>query len=1353
MERQIKNLDFIEYEVAVGTVNMKKKLLIFDPNRHSKWHLLAVQRDWERACPINQWNTGQLQHESLQLILIGRAYVIYENYLQQLGVISEDNVGLAVENMIAVFLGSNPRRELRKQLEIKKPKNITVSQHAIKYRDTVDLMTYLPNGNNVGLPEGDQVDKFICSMPEEWQTSLSRSGKTLTTMEDAVTYFSEQEAHEKRKTQKLFRPKSKEQKKQHPKKFNKKKFSKTESKCRLHPNSMHTNEECRQQKKNQNDTVKAQGKRHENNEIAKDSDEDEDFYTIEHEANIQTPVDNKKTQLEEIKSTKRLLPTRGEKLQTIGQTNHLNAKILITINEKKGKTRTINCLLDTGASSSFIREDQLSHNAILEPSATKFTTVKGKVQTKGTCTITFQIPTLSSQRSITHKFHVLKTMNHKAIIGRDIMTNLGLNICFKNATIKWDHLEAKFSDTQSQAELIQAKIINTQAREPIHVQKMQENANRILDSKYEAMNPDEKLQHLSPAQQESMKQILVEYKELYDGHLGKANGEPYHIPMKPNATPYYQKPFPIPLIHQATLKKEIERLISLGVLERDTHSPWGAPTFIIPKKNERVRLVTDYRQLNKKIQRQPFPIPRIAGILQDIGKPTYLTSIDMNMGYYQIPLDQESTRYTAFTLPWGKFHYLRLPMGIITAPDEFQSRMSNIFANIPEVIVYLDDILICTQDTFEHHLEILHKALQTLQDNGYTINGQKSLFAVKEIEYLGYDISTEGIKPQQKKVQAILNIDPPKNKRQLRRFIGMVNYYKDTFRLRSHLMSSLTSMTSKNCQFQWTDEHQSNFDQVKNAIAKATLLKFPNMNEPFIIHTDASQLQLGGIISQNNAPISFYSRKLTPAQKRYSVMELELLSIIEILKEFRGILLGRQIIIYTDHKNLSFGTNKNPKIQRWRMLIEEFTPEIRYIKGEKNIPADALSRLPITEGNELNLTNNQVKSFPLDIKVIAQKQRKDKTLKNQNKNLLEKTINGTKVYCTKQGQILIPKSLQKKVLNFYHTNYGHPGATRLYESMRIAIYWRGMQTQAKSYVDKCTPCNENKRTNTKYGHLPITKAEELPWQTIQIDSFGPWNGIKGITIIDPATRFIEIHEQSDDTSETAARIVNSEWLCRYPKPIRCIHDQGPNFRGIAFRSLLEDYGIKNVPITVENPQTQGIVERSHATIANILRTTYPDEIPPQEREECLQEVAWAMRAAWHTALKASPCQVVFGRDMMFDIEYQANWMAIHEMQRKRQKQQNEQENKNRIPYKYQIGQQVLINVNPRHLSKLDKKTQGPYTVKSIRENGTVVIDKGSHTEVINIRRIKPVSSAKGPNVISKKDQGAAARSQTKTKPK
>ena len=256
------------------------------------------------------------------------------------------------------------------------------------------------------------------------------------------------------------------------------------------------------------------------------------------------------------------------------------------------------------------------------------------------------------------------------------------------------------------------------------------------------------------------------------------------------------------------------------------------------------------------------------------------------------------------------------------------------------------------------------------------MNAKKSSFCRTEVEYLGYLITREGIKPQAKKVQALHNMSTPRTRTELRSFLGLVNYYRDMAVRRSHIIAPLTKLTSKKVPFKWTEIHQKAFEQIKLVLSKETLLRYPNFSKEFEIHTDASQTQLGAVISQDGKPIAFYSRKLTDCQTRYTTTERELLAIVETLKEFRNILLGQKLVIHTDHKNLTCANFNTDRVIRWRLIIEEYGPDLRYIEGPKNIVADALSRLGLKDNPDFkdmleqsNFYEHQIMAFQTHVPI------------------------------------------------------------------------------------------------------------------------------------------------------------------------------------------------------------------------------------------------------------------------------------------------------------------------------------------------------------------------------------------------
>ena len=292
--------------------------------------------------------------------------------------------------------------------------------------------------------------------------------------------------------------------------------------------------------------------------------------------------------------------------------------------------------------------------------------------------------------------------------------------------------------------------------------------------------------------------------------------------------------------------------------------------------------------------------------------------------------------------------------------------------------------------------------------------------------------------------------------------------------------------------------------------------------------------------------------------------------------------------------------------------------------------------------------------------------------------------------CFKE-RIVIPTKLKKHVVDWYHTVLCHPGINRTEETIGQHLWWPKMRDQITNYVQRCSVCQLNKRKQKKLGWLPPKMAEATPWDKLCVDLIGPYViNRKGkprlicrcCTMIDPATGWFEIHQYDDKSSITVANIVEEQWLSRYPWPSQITHDRGSEFIGASFQNMVRnDYGIKAKPITVRNPQANAIVERVHQTIGNIIRTfelenNYLDETDPWKG--ILSATAFAIRTTYHTTLKKSPGQLVFGRDMILNVKHIANWEVIRAQKQRLINQNNQRENSKYIPYTYTVGQQVIL---------------------------------------------------------------------------
>jgi len=667
--------------------------------------------------------------------------------------------------------------------------------------------------------------------------------------------------------------------------------------------------------------------------------------------------------------------------------------------------------------------------------------------------------------------------------------------------------------------------------------------------------------------------------------------------------------------------------------------------------------------------------------------------------------------------------------------------------------------LVTSSGSYKDHLEKLHKVLTRLKTTGFQANVCKCFFVEAKLDYLGYWLTRDSIQPQPKKVEAILHLSPPKTKCQLRHFLGMINdYYRGMWQCRSHYSAPLTGLVSKNVKFVLGAEQQQVFDRIKKVISRETLLAFPDFNKEFHIYTDASDHQLGAVIMQDSKPLAFYSRKLNSAQKRYTTGEQELLSIVETLKEFKNILLGQKLIVHTDHKNIVYGNLSNDRIARWRLLLEEYGPTYVHIKGTDNIVADALSRMEAdfdapmpSADNTTEMANafskEKDESFPMSPKLIAKCQKEDKTLAKKISSDAKtaysvKTVEGLDLI-QHQGKIYAPNALQRRIVAWYHEYLVHPGQTRLEATIRAIFTWPNLRAHVHEFCRTCKKCQLSKKQRKKYGHLPPKEAETTPWKRVNVDLIGPYKvkspkdpkgkepkQLRALTMIDPVTGWFEIKAIMKPDSATVMDAFHEAWLCRYPRPEQIGFDNGSEFKDV-FAAMCKNYGVKEKHSTSHNPQSNGVIERIHQVVGNSLRTFQLESAALNEDDHpwtpYLASVAWAVRSTHHTILDATPGQLVFGRDMVLPIQFQADWARIKLRKQETIDKSNAQENAKRIEHDYQVGDKVLLN-RPGIIRKMSQPRKGPYEIIKVHTNGTVRIRRGSRrhiTEQVNIRRLQP----------------------------
>ena len=443
------------------------------------------------------------------------------------------------------------------------------------------------------------------------------------------------------------------------------------------------------------------------------------------------------------------------------------------------KTKLIRVLLDTGSSDDLIFTKKGSRPNITirrkKGGPRSWTTSNGTFTTSKVGLVDLTFLDFSQNKKVHLTPDIVEYQGEAPkfdlILGKKTMHELGIVLDCQNNTVTIDSICLPMRNIDSLLTKHKSKLAIQNyiaAGEPLSTASEQERADRILDAKYEKADlPDivRQCKHLNLSERDELLTVLRRHETLFDGTLGIWKLKPVSFELREGSVPYSTRPYPIPELYFETTPKEIDRLCEIGVLKRQRDSEWGSPTFITPKKDQTVRVVSDFRRLNSMLVRKPFPLPKISTTLQQLKGFTYATALDLNMGYYHIRIDAKAQDMCTIIFPWGKYSYQRLPMGICGAPDIFQGCMSELMEDLMYVRAYLDDLLIITSGSLSEHLAKLDIVLSRLRDAGLKVNALKSFFCTEETEYLGYILTRDGIKPQPQKVQAILALNPPKMSR------------------------------------------------------------------------------------------------------------------------------------------------------------------------------------------------------------------------------------------------------------------------------------------------------------------------------------------------------------------------------------------------------------------------------------------------------------------------------------------------------------------------------------------------------------------------------------------------------------
>ncbi|KAK4511024.1 uncharacterized protein ATC70_012229 [Mucor velutinosus] len=738
--------------------------------------------------------------------------------------------------------------------------------------------------------------------------------------------------------------------------------------------------------------------------------------------------------------------------------------------------------------------------------------------------------------------------------------------------------------------------------------------------------------------------------------------------------PINRPPFRMSPAELDELQRQLTELQSLGLI-RPSSSPWGAPVLFVKKKNGEMRMCIDYRALNKVTIRNSTPLPRIDECLDRLQGASWFTCLDLRSGYHQIRLKDSDIPLTGFNTRYGKWEWLVLPFGLSNAPPSYQTWMNGVLKDCIDkfALVYLDDCCIFSK-TKEDHIKHVRQVLSIFEKEGLIVNLKKCEFGKRELEFLGYKVSANGILPSSSKVKAIQDWPRPTNVQEVRQFVGLAQHYRRFCPNFSSVAAPLTELThgngAKKRAIVWNDQCEVSFKAIKQMLTSSPLLKLPDMRKPYRIETDSSDFGVGAVLLQEDSdssawlPIAYESKKLSPAEQKLPAQERELIAIIHALRTWRCFVDGCQggYTVYSDHKPLIYfksQLNPTPRLVRWIADYEAFSPNIEYKAGKDNQVADALSRKPdllVDNGEDIpslapeylyaawdQLSDTIKSDWPiLYVNKNYEKMKSDVLRKRMEKEEDQFVVRQRTVYRlikTEEGSVkqvkFIPFSDRADLVFKYHEAFGHAGIKTMLKMLTERYWWPGLRKDILDWLKTCTACQLNSRRD--HVHQDVMHPLQIPqaFDRWHLDFVGELpttgNGNKWLlTAVDYLTNWPIARSVPVASTEAVADFIYEEIVMRFGCPSEIVTDRGANFTSGLVAAYTKRVGTNHKLTSAFHPRTNSKVEPYNGVIKQMLRKYVNGAI--HRWDDFVHAALWASRIRVHSTTGFSPYYLVYGRE-------------------------------------------------------------------------------------------------------------------------
>lgn len=677
--------------------------------------------------------------------------------------------------------------------------------------------------------------------------------------------------------------------------------------------------------------------------------------------------------------------------------------------------------------------------------------------------------------------------------------------------------------------------------------------NPIFDPLSEPLDTD----LVQPDDVTKLRQILYKFSDFFTRGLPKhaVTTAEFNIQLRDPTKVINRRPYRLAPRDRQAVRDYIKELLDASIIQESV-SEWSFPCLLVPKKNGKLRLCTDFRLLNQNLVPERYPIPLIADQIARLNGQKYFSSIDCASGFYGIKVGENTRKILAFSTPDGHFEYLRLPFGISNAPCAFQRAVINALGPLAEsyVLAYLDDLLIISE-TIEEGLSRLDEVLTVLAKAGFTLNPDKCSFLKTSIVYLGYEVKGGEITPHNEKIKALTELPPPTDRTSLRSFLGFCSYFRQFVRDFSQVCAPLYRLTSDKTKFEWTSEHESLRQRLISVFTSHPVLTVFNPDLKIEVHCDSSSVGFGAIL-MNVEPsgakkiVGYFSRRTTPTESNYHSYELETLGAVKCFKFWEHFLLYHPFVLYTDCRSFQLSYLKKElvtKIQRWWAWLQIFEFTIVHKPGTQMRAVDFFSRYPVGEPSEVDVFEASVESYPpttwnieyKKIRSLTEQQFPDSKRKEHElravdlielsgdwlriaqaqddeiqvliEQLEHRVMNPdvAKTYVIKQGILhrvfqhnkktrtcpIVPFQYKYIIVHTIHDSLLHCGYPKTIDAILNKFWFKGVTKFVRKFLDQCVTC---KLAKPKSGKVQMQRymipKNPVPMDTLHLDVTGRLSG-------------------------------------------------------------------------------------------------------------------------------------------------------------------------------------------------------------------------------------------------------------------